>query len=142
MRKPRRRPRVILLAEDDQVVRHVIRLVIELQGDTVIEAEDGARAVAVADAHLGKIDLLVTDIMMPGMNGAEVCERVRTARPGLPTLFISGYYPEAVFPDQQLPAQSAFLAKPFMPEEFTEAIESLLRETGENRTGIASPHGS
>jgi CheY-like chemotaxis protein len=64
--------------------------------------------------------------MMPGLSGAEVCERVRADRPGLPTLFISGFYPEAVFPDQRLPKGSAFLAKPFMPEELIDAVDELL----------------
>ena len=64
--------------------------------------------------------------MMPGLSGAEVCEKVRLGRPGLPTLFISGFYPEAVFPEQRLPESSAFLAKPFMPEELMEAVDALL----------------
>jgi CheY-like chemotaxis protein len=64
--------------------------------------------------------------MMPGLNGAEVCARVREQRPLLPTLFISGYYPDAVFPGQRLPVRSAFLAKPFMPEELGEAVDRLL----------------
>ena len=119
-------PRTFLLAEDDPVVRHVLRLVIEFYGDRVLEAEDGTTAVALATTYEGPLDLLVTDIMMPGCNGAEVCQRVRAARPDLPTLFISGFYPEAVFAEDGLPASSAFLAKPFMPEDFTEAVERLL----------------
>jgi len=118
--------RTVLLAEDDPVVRHVLRLVIEFYGDRVIEAEDGARAVALAASHDGPLDLLVTDIMMPGFNGAQVCEQIRALRPELPTLFISGYYPEAVFSEAGLPARSAFLAKPFMPEDFTDAVDHLL----------------
>jgi two-component system, cell cycle sensor histidine kinase and response regulator CckA len=126
--RPRRRGRVVLLAEDDPIVRHVIRLLLELQGDTVIEATDGADAVTRAEAHEGRLDLLLTDVMMPGLNGAEACARIRERRPELPTLFISGYYPDAVFPDQRLPGRSAFLAKPFMPEDLGEALERLLGE--------------
>jgi CheY-like chemotaxis protein len=119
-------PRTFLLAEDDPVVRHVLRLVIEFHGDHVLEAEDGVKAVALAASYDGPLDLLVTDVMMPGCNGAEVCQRVRLLRPDLPTLFISGYYPEAVFSEAGLPPRSAFLAKPFMPEEFAEAVDRLL----------------
>jgi CheY-like chemotaxis protein len=119
-------PRTILLVEDDPVVRHVVRLLLELEGDIVIEAKDGDEALAVLDGHRGALDLLLTDVMMPGLSGAEVCERVRAGRPGLPTLFISGFYPEAVFPDQRLPEASAFLAKPFMPEELIDAVDELL----------------
>jgi two-component system, cell cycle sensor histidine kinase and response regulator CckA len=120
-----RAPRRILLVEDDPVVRHVVRLLLELEGDAVIEAKDGDDALSLATAYEGTLDLLLTDVMMPGLSGAEVCEKVRQFRPGLPTLFISGFYPEAVFPEQKLPAASAFLAKPFMPEELMEAVDAL-----------------
>jgi two-component system cell cycle sensor histidine kinase/response regulator CckA len=123
---PRGRARVVLLADDDPVVRQVVRLLIELQGDTVVEAEDGEQAVQCAAAHAGPIDLLLTDVMMPGLTGPEACQLIRQHRPGLPTLFISGYFPEAVFPGRQLPARAAFLSKPFMPEELAEALDRLL----------------
>jgi CheY-like chemotaxis protein len=113
-------PRTILLVEDDPVVRHVVRLLLEL------EAKDGEEALIILSGYHGALDLLLTDVMMPGLSGADVCERVRAGRPGLPTLFISGFYPEAVFPDQRLPAGAAFLAKPFMPEELIEAVDELL----------------
>jgi CheY-like chemotaxis protein len=118
--------RTILLVEDDPVVRHVVRLLLELGGDVVLEAKDGDEALALSGSHDGAIDLLLTDIMMPGLSGADVCRRVRESRPGIPTLFISGFYPEAVFPDHRLPDGAAFLAKPFMPEELTEAVDDLL----------------
>ncbi|MEO5824137.1 MAG: response regulator [Vicinamibacteraceae bacterium] len=130
-------PRTILLVEDDPVVRHVVRLLLELEGDVVLEAKDGDEALTVLGGYTGALDLLLTDVMMPGLSGAEVCERVRTDRPGLPTLFISGFYPEAVFPDQRLPEASAFLAKPFMPEELIDAVDELLAKIlgdGERRT--------
>jgi len=116
----------VLLADDDPVVRQVIRLLLELQGDTVIEAEDGTQAVARAEAHAGPIHLLLTDVMMPGLTGPEVCDVIRQQRPDLPTLFISGYFPEAVFPDRRLPAHAAFLSKPFMPDELAEVVERLI----------------
>ena len=120
--------RTILLVEDDPVVRHVVRLLLELEGDSVLEAKDGDDALTVVHSYQGPLDLLLTDVMMPGLSGAEVCDRVREGRPGLPTLFISGFYPEAVFPDHRLPEGSAFLAKPFMPEELVDAVDELLGE--------------
>ena len=102
------------------------RGLLELEGDSVLEAKDGDDALTVVNAYQGPLDLLLTDVMMPGLSGAEVCDRVREGRPGLPTLFISGFYPEAVFPDQRLPEGSAFLAKPFMPEELVDAVDELL----------------
>ena len=132
---PDSRPgRTILLVEDDPIVRHVVRLLLELEGDVILEAKDGDDAMTVLAGYDGPLDLLLTDVMMPGLSGAEVCDRVRARRPGLPTLFISGFYPEAVFPDQRLPPGSAFLAKPFMPEELVEAVDGLLAGiTGEAR---------
>jgi two-component system cell cycle sensor histidine kinase/response regulator CckA len=133
-----RTPRIILLVEDDPVVRHVVRLLLELEGDVVLEAKDGEEALTILAGHDGQLDLLLTDVMMPGLSGAEVCEKVRAARPGLPTLFISGFYPEAVFPNQRLPEASAFLAKPFMPEELMDAVADLLAPiTGQARDGSA-----
>ena len=126
--RPEGPPRVVLLADDDPVVRQVVKLLIELQGDTVLEAEDGPQAVECASSHPGPIDLLLTDVMMPGLTGPEVCTVIRQHRPDLPTLFISGYFPEAVFPDRRLPHRAAFLSKPFMPEELAEVVERLLRE--------------
>lgn len=127
--RPEGPARVVLLADDDPVVRQVVKLLIELQGDTVIEAEDGAQAVSLAAAHAGPIDLLLTDVMMPGLTGPEVCVVIRQQRPDLPTLFISGYFPEAVFPDRRLPPRTAFLSKPFMPEELAEVVDRLLTES-------------
>jgi two-component system, cell cycle sensor histidine kinase and response regulator CckA len=131
-------PRVILLVEDDPVVRHVVRLLLELEGDRVLEAKDGEEALTILASHQGQLDLLLTDVMMPGLSGAEVCDKVRAGRPGLPTLFISGFYPEAVFPNQRLPEASAFLAKPFMPEDLMDAVDELLaRLTGNGRDANA-----
>jgi CheY-like chemotaxis protein len=134
-----RTPRRILLVEDDPVVRHVVRLLLELEGDIVLEAKDGDEALSLANSLDGPLDLLLTDVMMPGLSGAEVCEKVRLGRPGLPTLFISGFYPEAVFPEQRLPEASAFLAKPFMPEELMEAVDALLARLSETDTARRTP---
>jgi CheY-like chemotaxis protein len=121
---------VVLLADDDPVVRQVVRLLIELQGDTVLEAEDGVKAVACAESHAGPIDLLLTDVMMPGLTGPQACDVIRRQRPNLPTLFISGFFPEAIFPDRRLPPRSAFLSKPFLPDELSEVVERLLSDVG------------
>jgi CheY-like chemotaxis protein len=72
--------------------------------------------------------LLLTDVMMPGLTGPQACDVIRQQRPDLPTLFISGYFPEAVFPDARLPPRAAFLSKPFMPDELAEVVDRLLTD--------------
>lgn len=128
-RRPERQ-RVVLLAEDDSRVREAIRLLIEMQGCTVIETADGWQASAFASAYTGPIDLLVSDAVMPGMTGPAVCDLVRRQRPDVPALFVSGHARETVFPGGVLPSAAAFLRKPFTPQEFAVVFEELaaLRE--------------
>jgi CheY-like chemotaxis protein len=125
-RRPEGRQHVVLLAEDDSRVRDAIRLLIELQGCTVIEAADGWQAAAFASAYSGHIDLLVSDAVMPGMTGPAVCDLVRQTRPDLPALFVSGHAQDVVFPGGALPHTAAFLRKPFTPQEFALEFERLV----------------
>lgn len=137
VKRPEGRQRVVLLAEDDSRVREAIRLLIELQGCTVIEAGDGWQASAFASAYTGPIDLLVSDAVMPGMTGPAVCDLVRRQRPDLPALFVSGHAQDAVFPGGVLPARAAFLRKPFTPQEFAAAFEQLVPQLTEGPRRVA-----
>jgi CheY-like chemotaxis protein len=119
---------VVLLAEDDVATRDLVRLIIEMQGCTVIEAENGRHAVAFAEAFAGPIDLLVTDAELAALSGHAVCEAVRRYHPRIPALFISGAVPENVFPDQKLPNGTAFLPKPFTPSQFAEVFDKLVTQ--------------
>jgi CheY-like chemotaxis protein len=125
-RRPAVRQPVVLLAEDDARVREAIRLLIEMQGCTVIEAADGWQAAAFASAYAGPIDLLVSDAVMPGMTGPAVYDLVRRQRSDLPALFVSGHPREAVFPGGVLPPAAAFLHKPFTPQDFALAFAHLV----------------
>src|SRR5437879_299240 len=80
----------VLLVDDEDPVRLLVRTMLELDGYAVLEASDGAEAQDVADRHGGGIDLLVTDIMMPGINGYELAQRLVARRPEMKVLFISG----------------------------------------------------
>jgi two-component system cell cycle sensor histidine kinase/response regulator CckA len=128
-RRPAGRQPVVLLAEDNALVREAIRMLIEMQGCTVIEAADGSQAVAFGTAYAGRIDLFVSDAMMPGLNGPEVFRILRRDRPDLPGLFVSGYAQERVFPNGTLPPGAAYLHKPFTPSEFADAFEQLVAES-------------
>lgn len=124
--RPAGRQPVVLLAEDDSRVREAIRILIEMQGCTVIEAADGWQAAAFASAYAGPIDLLVSDAIMPGMTGPAVYDLVRRQRPELPALFISGHARDIVFPGGVLPPATAFLQKPFTPQDFAATFAQLV----------------
>jgi CheY-like chemotaxis protein len=127
-RRPAGRQPVVLLAEDNGLVREAIRMLIEMQGCTVIEAADGPQALAFGSAFAGRIDLFVTDAMMPGISGPDVFKMLRRQRADLPALFVSGYEQERVFPNG-LPVGAAYLHKPFTPTDFAQAFEQLVLQT-------------
>ncbi|WP_452029497.1 response regulator [Azospirillum palustre] len=114
--------RTVLLVEDDAIVRMGTMALLESQGHHVIEAESGETALALLQEG-AEIDALVTDFAMPGMNGAEVVRTVRTLRPGLPALIVTGY---ADTPD--LGEAVRLLRKPFSPNQIAEQLAAMLAE--------------
>jgi two-component system cell cycle sensor histidine kinase/response regulator CckA len=120
----------ILLVEDEGGVRTFARRVLEELGYTVLEASDGVEATEHAATHTGRIDLLVTDVVMPRMGGPEVAERLRAARPGLPILFMSGFPGNAVGGADLTQPGAPVLAKPFTREGLGRAVRGAL-ETDE-----------
>ena len=116
----------ILLAEDDDAVRAIARATLERAGYRVLAASDGLRALALLDEHPEEIDLLLTDVIMPNMNGRELAERLSALRPGVPVLFVSGYT-DNVLADQGIPqSETALLDKPFTPASLTAAVAAIL----------------
>jgi PAS domain S-box-containing protein len=116
----------LLLVEDEVKVREPTRALLERLGYRVLAAGSGAEALATAAAHPGPIDLVVTDVVMPAMNGAELSSRLRAARPATPVLFISGY-------DDRILARHGFdettvelLPKPFTAEALASRVRALL----------------
>jgi PAS domain S-box-containing protein len=115
----------ILLVEDEEGVRKMARAILEEKGYSVATAADGREALAWFRDHEGEADLLLTDIVMPGMNGRELAGIVRGLKPDIRVVFISGYTEDdAVLKD--LDAGSAFQAKPFTPEALTRIVRSTL----------------
>jgi hypothetical protein len=103
----------ILLVEDEKAVRDVMKEQLESLGYQVVASPDGASAVAAAQAHVGPIDLLVTDLVMPGMNGRELARRLESMRPGLRTLYTSGYGEDVVARHGVLEPGITFVEKPY-----------------------------
>jgi PAS domain S-box-containing protein len=114
----------ILLVEDDPAVRQLTERILITAGYRVLVGVDGEHALAVARAH-AHIDLLVTDVIMPGMNGQQLADRLTELRPGLPVVFTSAYT-RGVLTHTEEDATVAFLDKPFTAAALTEKVRSVL----------------
>jgi two-component system cell cycle sensor histidine kinase/response regulator CckA len=123
---PRPGDETILLAEDETVVRHLVAEILENSGYTVLQAGDGPSALELLRRHSGKLDLLVTDVVMPGMSGPEVAQAVTSMRPGTQVLYTSGYTDSAIGHHGVLEPGIAFLQKPFSADDLTRKVRALL----------------
>jgi PAS domain S-box-containing protein len=123
---PARGRETILLAEDDDVVRRVIGMVLEQGGYTVLQAASGLEALELSERHSGEIELLVTDLVMPGMDGRELVDRLSGLRTGIRILFTSGYTDDAVIRERALAPGTAFMQKPYATQALLRKIRELL----------------
>jgi two-component system cell cycle sensor histidine kinase/response regulator CckA len=115
----------ILLVEDDEAIRRLLRLWLMRCGYAVVAVGNATEALnAVATRPI--VDIVVTDVMMPGMNGPELVKLLQDTRPDLPVLYISGYAHDALTTEGLLPAGTHFLSKPFTNEELHERIRQIL----------------
>jgi PAS domain S-box-containing protein len=118
----------ILVVEDDPQVRGVVRRALQSAGYAVYEAITGLAAINFMAAHPGEIDIVVSDVVMPGLSGRELAEQLRTAHPDLPILFMSGY-PGAEIERRGLNARHAsFIQKPFTPDAMVTAVNQALSQ--------------
>jgi CheY-like chemotaxis protein len=123
-REPAERRATVLVVDDEPAVLQLMANVLGARGHTVIEAPTAAAALLAVDRHEGEIDLLVTDVVMPGMTGPELAAEVRARRPRLRVLMVSGYSEGAIELDD--PERDDFLEKPFSPDDLVAHVESLL----------------
>ena len=123
---PGKGPETILLAEDEENVRKLLRLVLETGGYRVLEAADGREAWRVFEQHAGSIDLLLTDVIMPGLNGHELVEQALASKPGLKVIYMSGYTGDALL-NAHLPGPGvSLLPKPLKLDILAARIRALL----------------
>jgi PAS domain S-box-containing protein len=115
----------ILLVEDEQTVREVAREALFDYGYNLLEARDGSDALRVSNSFSGPIDLVVTDVVMPGVGGRDLARRLAASRPGTRILFISGYSGELAEPDLA-DFGAAFLPKPYTPQVLATTIRKIL----------------
>src|SRR5437667_217489 len=116
----------VLLVEDAAPVRTLARRSLEARGYRVLEAADGPSALQLSARHLDGIDILVTDVVMPGMSGRELAERLAPERPSMKVLYTSGYTDDAMVRQGVLSAGVAFLQKPFVPDTLARKVREVL----------------
>ena len=116
----------ILLVEDEANLRYLARQFLEKQGYKVIEAADGAVAMQIVVAHEGVIHLLLTDVIMPGMNGRELAQRVSEMRPNVKVLYMSGYTENVIGHNGTLDAGVRLLQKPFNLRDLKDKVREVI----------------
>jgi PAS domain S-box-containing protein len=123
---PSGRQETLLVVEDDPAVRALTRTVLKSSAYDVFEASDPEDALRWVEEHNQPIHLLVTDVVMPGMSGRVLAERLTALRPSLKVLYVSGYTDDAVVRHGLLEAEVAFLQKPFSPDALTRKVREVL----------------
>ncbi len=118
----------ILLVEDDDAIRAMLRTVLEKHGYRVLDAPNGRDALSLCDTVEARIDLVLTDVVMPHMSGRELAARLEAVRPGLTVLYMSGYTDGAIVRHGVLEPGIAFLPKPIAPQSLLLKIRELLEQ--------------
>jgi CheY-like chemotaxis protein len=119
----------ILLVEDEETIRHMAGLYLESSGYRVLQANDARRAITLWENHACEIDLVVTDLMMPGgMNGHQLIANLQGHRPDLKAIFVSGYSPDSFDEHTILNRTTRFLQKPYRLKNLVEMVYDCLHE--------------
>ena len=116
----------LLVVEDEEGVRVLVRDYLQMNGYTVLEARHGEDALRIVCEHPGEISLMITDVIMPGMNGGELAERMAILRPAMKVLYMSGYAETTVYRKGVLEPGAFFLQKPFGPPELGRKVRDVL----------------
>jgi len=119
----------VLVVEDDHSLRKLVCNVLGKYGYQVIEAPNGEEALKVVAKNKGSIHLLVTDLVMPGMGGRELAERLQSQQPDIKVLFMSGYMDQTISHQDLLAAELNFIEKPFSPQKLANKVREILDQT-------------
>jgi len=116
----------VLLVEDEESVRQLVRETLTARGYRVLEADDGYKALQIAASHMEPIHILVTDVVMPGMSGRELAKQLGAAHPKTKVLYLSGYTEDAIVHQGVLDSGTAFLQKPFTLQMLSRKVREVL----------------
>lgn len=128
----------VLLVEDDPAVRRLARRTLEKYGYSLIEAGNGSEALRLIRDHKGVIDIMITDVVMPGMDGRQLADRLLSQKPDMRVLYMSGYMGEALARFGDLRSNEDFIPKPFRPDELVAKARELLNRGSGRRAGGAA----
>jgi two-component system cell cycle sensor histidine kinase/response regulator CckA len=120
----------VLLVEDEESVRQLVRETLESKGYKVLEAENGEAALRIVSNYSDKIDMLITDVVMPGMSGRELSARLCASRPQTKVLYLSGYTEDAIGHEGVVDPHTVFLQKPFTLQMLSRKVREVLGERG------------
>jgi two-component system cell cycle sensor histidine kinase/response regulator CckA len=123
---PELEPALVLVVEDEPAIRGLVRRTLEGAGLVVIEAENGRRALDIFALGGEPPKLVLTDVIMPEVNGRELSDALADLHPNLPILFMSGYTGEDVLARSLLPGTAPFIQKPFAPDELLSRVRGML----------------
>ena len=126
---PATRADTVLIVEDEEIVRDLVCHVLSARGYDVLCAPNGAEALALSDAHPGKIALLITDVVMPQMGGLELSRLIAERRPDTKVLYVSGYSESDMNEQGILAPEADFMEKPFTPQALTRKVREVLHPT-------------
>jgi PAS domain S-box-containing protein len=126
IRRPSQGGETILLVEDDKAVRSVIIAMLQGSGYTILDAGNGDDALQICENHKGGIDLLLSDVVLPGMSGRELADQIEEKQAGMKILLMSGYTNNAIQHHGVLDPGTAFIEKPFTPATLTRKIRDVL----------------
>jgi CheY-like chemotaxis protein len=130
--------RTILLAEDEDGVRQAVTRILTRAGYRVLAAPNGQEALSIAERHDGIIHALITDVVMPGMNGRQLGEALQRARPGTPILHMSGFAAPIMTEQGLLAPGVTIVGKPFTKSELLNALSAVLTEHAAQETDVPS----
>lgn len=128
LEKTSSKPKTVLLVEDEKAVREIIKEFLEICGYQVLEAQDGEEAISISQSYKETIHLLFTDVIMPGMDGKTVADRIKALRPDIRVLYMSGH-PESIVASYGIEVKKAnFIQKPFSISDLAKKIKEILEE--------------